>query len=83
METTEGMTLTLTRTACKAAASLGATAEEISETFASPKAVYPSRQREGQYRIAGRRLVLVGFPVGESRFHAVTVWENGTKAPVK
>lgn len=83
METTEGMTLTMTRKACKVAAQNGFTAEQIAETFANPKAVYPSKQRKGQYRIAGKEMVLVGFPVDETRFHAITVWVNGSTAPVK
>jgi hypothetical protein len=47
----------------------------VRETFASPKAVYPSRKHVGQYRIAGRGIVLVGYPV-EDRFVVVTVWNQ-------
>lgn len=83
MDTTKGMRLTMTRKACKIAADNGFTAEQIAETFASPKAIYPSKQREGQWRIAGREMVLVGFPVDDTHFHAITVWLNGSKAPVK
>jgi hypothetical protein len=83
MDTTEGMTLTMTRKACHIAAKNGWTAEQIQDTFATPKAIYESKQREGQWRIAGKEMVLVGFPVDNTRFHAITVWVNGSTAPVK
>lgn len=85
MENTEGRTLTMSRTACKIAAKEGWTPEEIQETFNNPKAVYAVKEEKyaGQYRIAGTKVCLVGVPIGEDRFHAITAIVNGSKAPVK
>lgn len=81
METTAGRRLTLSRTACKIAAKEGWTAEQIQETFQSPKAVYPNKQREGQFRIAGTDICIIGVPVGDDRFHGITMIVNGSEAP--
>ncbi len=83
METTNGLRLTLTRTACKIAAKEGWGPEAIQETFDNPKAIYASKTHEGQYRIAGKEIVIVGVPMGEGRFHGITLIRNGSKAPVK
>ena len=83
METTYGMRLTLSRTACKIAAKEGWTAEQILETFNSPKAIYENKKYAGQYRIAGTEIVIVGVPMDEERFHGITLIVNGSEAPVK
>lgn len=83
MDTTEGMRLTLSRTACKIAAKEGWTPDMIQETFDNPKAIYANKQYEGQFRIAGTDIVIVGVPQGEDRFHGITLIVNGSEAPVK
>lgn len=82
MNTTAGMHLTLTRTACKIAARNGWTAEQIQECFDNPKKVYPSKTREGQFRIVNRDICIVGVPVSETEFRGITMFANGSKAPV-
>lgn len=82
MNTTAGMRLTLTRTACKIAARNGWTAEQIQATFDHPKKVYASKTREGQYRIVSKDICIVGVPVSETEFRGITMFANGSKAPV-
>lgn len=83
MNTTNGMRLTLTRTACKVAAKNGWTAEQIQECFDNPKKVYPSKTREGQFRVVNKDICIVGMPVSETEFRGITMFPNGSKAPVK
>lgn len=82
MKDTNGMTLTLTRTACKVAAKNGWTAEQIKDAFENPKKVYRSKTREGQFRVVNKDICIVGVPVG-SEFRGITMFPNGSKAPVK
>lgn len=83
MKDTNGMRLTLARTACKVAAKNGWTAEQIQEAFDHPKKVYPSKTREGQFRVVNKDICIVGVPVGEEEFRGITMFANGSKAPVK
>lgn len=73
---------TLTRTAALAAFNLGFTKADLDACFTSPKAVYPNRQREGQWRVAAKDVCMVGVYEGDS-FKVITVIRNGSKAPVK
>lgn len=82
MDTTAGMRLTLTRTACKVAAKNGWTAEQIQDAFDNPKKVYKSKSREGQYRVVNRDICIVGIPVNDTEFVGITMFANGSKAPV-
>ena len=81
MKTTEGMTLTMTRHACKQAAQKGFTAEQIQACFDAPKKVYPSRSHPGQFRIVNKDICLVGIPVSTTEFRAITLYVNGTLTP--
>lgn len=81
MNTTEGMRLTMTRHACKQAASKGFTAEQIQRCFDSPKKVYPSKSHPGQYRIVDQDICLVGVPVSATEFRAITLYVNGSLTP--
>lgn len=81
MQSTVGMRLTLTRTACKVAAKNGWTAEEIQAAFDNPKAVYPSRTREGQFRIVNKDICIVGVPVSNEEFRGITMFRNGSSTP--
>jgi hypothetical protein len=83
METTEGLTLRLSRKACSVAAKNGWTAEAIQGTFDTPKAIYASKTHEGQWRIAGTEIVIVGVPMDDTTFFGITMFRNGSKAPVK
>lgn len=83
MQNTTGMRLTLTRTACKIAAKNGWAAEQIQECFDSPKKVYPSMTREGQFRIVNKDICIVGVPVSDDEFRGITMFPNGSKAPVQ
>lgn len=83
MNTTENMRLTLTRTACKVAAKNGWTAEQIQACFDHPKKVYASKTREGQYRIVSKDICIVGVPVSDTEFRGITMFPNGSNAPVK
>lgn len=82
MNTTDGMRLTLTRTACKVAAKNGWTAEQIQACFDAPKKVYASKNREGQFRIVNKDICIVGVPVSASEFRGITLFPNGSQAPV-
>lgn len=82
MKTTDGMRLNLTRTACKVAAQRGWTADEIKECFEHPKKVYESKTRPGQYRVVNKDICIVGVPDGD-RFVGITMYPNGSQAPVK
>lgn len=83
MQNTNGMRLTLTRTACKVAAKNGWTAEQIQSCFDAPKKVYPSKAREGQFRIVNKDICIVGVPVSETEFRGITMFANGSTAPIK
>lgn len=83
MQNTAGMTLTLTRTACKIAAKNGWTADQIQECFDNPKKVYPSKTREGQFRVVNKDICIVGVPVNDSEFRGITMFANGSAAPTK
>lgn len=83
MQNTTGMRLTLTRTACKIAAKNGWTAEQIQDCFDNPKKVYPSKTREGQFRVVNKDICIVGVPVSETEFRGITMFTNGSKAPVQ
>lgn len=83
MQSTNGMRLTLTRTACKVAASKGWSAEDIQRCFDNPKAVYASKTREGQFRIVDADICIVGVPVSETEFRGITMFPNGSIAPSK
>lgn len=83
MDTTAGLKLILTRTACKKAVEFGWDAQQIKNTFENPKAVYKNNQREGQYRIAGHEIVIVGTPTHDGKFIGITMFRNGSSAPKK
>lgn len=83
MKDTAGMTLSLTRHACKQAVQKGFSAEAIQECFDNPKKVYPSKSHPGQFRIVNKDICIVGVPVSETEFRGITMFPNGSKAPVK
>lgn len=80
MKDTNGMRLTLTRTACKVAADKGWTAEQIQDAFEHPKAVYPSKTREGQVRVVNKDICIVGVQISDKEFRGITMFPNGSKA---
>lgn len=78
---TEGRRVTFSRSALKAAAARGWTADDLMDAFNNPKAVYPSKQREGQWRVCNMTVCLVGWPVGDSSFAVISVFANGSVVP--
>lgn len=76
MKSTDGMRLTLTRTACKAAAKEGWKAEDIQEAFSHPKKVYPSKTHPGQYRVVNKDICIVGVPVSDDEFRGIVMFPN-------
>ncbi len=74
METTNGMRLTLTRTACKQAVKHGLTADIIQECFDNPVRVSASKTRDGQYRIVSKQVCIVGVPVNDTEFRGITMY---------
>lgn len=82
MNSTDNMTLTLTRTACKIAAKNGWTPEQIMDCFNNPKKVYASKTREGQYRIVNKDICIVGVRITDGEFRGITMFANGSAAPV-
>lgn len=76
METTEGLTLTLTRTAIKSAFLKGYGPEAISKCFNEPKVITASETHPGQFRIADGVLVIVGVPVGDDEFRGITLYSE-------
>jgi hypothetical protein len=75
MQTTENMTITMTRHACKMAAQKGFDADTIMATFNEPERVYPSGSHPGQYRVTGNGLCLVGTPQ-EEKFVVITCYAD-------
>jgi hypothetical protein len=71
MQSTEGMTIRMTRHACKIAASKGFDADTIMATFNAPDAVEANSDHPGQYRVRGNGLVLVGAPT-DNTFMVIT-----------
>lgn len=82
MQDTAGMTLSLTRTACKVAARNGWGAEQIQDAFDNPKKMYASKTREGQFRVVNKDICIVGVMVSDTEFRGITMFPNGSKAPV-
>lgn len=74
--------VTFTRTARKAAAKHGFSAAEISEAMHAPKRMYRSGTHPGQWRRVTRSVCLVGAIHGDT-FRVITVFPNGSQAPVR
>lgn len=53
----------------------GFDAQTIIRTWKAPMEVYPSRSHEGQWRITGNGVCIVGKPEGES-FTFITIYED-------
>ena len=75
-------TFTLSRPAEAAAARHGFTKDDLAECFLHPKAVYPNKQRPGQWRVADRNVCLVGIFDGDT-LRVLTLFPNGSEAPRK
>lgn len=73
MKDTKGMKLTMTHTACKRAAQAKLGPEAILSAFETPVDIKPSDTYPGQYKIIGDGFALVGVPMDDTRFHAITV----------
>lgn len=78
MKSTEGMRLHLSRLACKNAAMVGFTPDEIKTAFANPEAIYANKKRDGQYIIESGRVIIFGVPDGEF-FRGITMGKRKVK----
>jgi len=85
MKDTSGMRLHLSRTAVKVAVKNGWGESEIRDCFEHPKKVYPSKTRDGQFRVVNKDICIVGVPDKNDPnvFHGITMFPNGSQAPTK
>lgn len=54
--------------------------EDIEEMFTKPARVYPNKKFEGQFRVAGKGICLVGAVFG-SEFRVITMYEDNVMTP--
>lgn len=53
----------------------------VEETFRNPERVYPNGRYEGQWRVTGNGICLVGRPVGDGEFEVVTMYLDKVVTP--
>jgi hypothetical protein len=80
MQTTEGFRIHATDHALKQILEKGFPVERIQETFQAPEKIYRNGKYEGQFRVTGNGLCLVGKPKGTT-FTLITVYEDGVLTP--
>jgi hypothetical protein len=80
MQSTEGFRLHATDHALKQILDKGFAIEKIRETFENPAKLYKNGKYEGQYRVTGNGLCLVGKPKGTT-FTLITVYADGVMTP--
>lgn len=80
METTRGYLLKMTDHALRQIKEKGFTPDKVTAVFESPKKLYKNGKYEGQYRVTGGGLCLVGKPKGRT-FTLITVYEDGKMTP--
>lgn len=76
MTNTQNYDLTLTHTAIKRAVKGGFDADTIKENFYHPVTVVASETHEGQFKVTGKALTIVGVFVSDDRFHGITLFKN-------
>jgi hypothetical protein len=84
MESTEGFKLILSKHAFEQLKSkFGDIGIERAEgALSNPDKVYPNKKYEGQFRVVGLGLCLVGKPNYDTKsFHVFTVYEDGVMTP--
>jgi hypothetical protein len=80
MQSTEGFRLHATDHALKQILQKGFAVEKIREVFENPVKLYKNGKYEGQYRVTGNGICLVGKPKGNT-FTLITVYEDGVMTP--
>lgn len=80
MKSTEGMSLRLTTHAKRQMEAKGFSSEDVESVFNSPSRVYPNKKFEGQFRVAGKGICLIGKPEG-NMFLVLTAYEDGVMTP--
>ncbi len=80
MQSTEGFRLHATDHALNQIIQKGFEVEEIREVFNNPVKLYRNGKYEGQYRVTGNGICLVGKPKGNV-FTLITVYEDGVMTP--
>lgn len=81
MESTENYTLKLTAHARKQMEAKGFTQESINGMFTAPENIYPNKKFEGQFRVVGNGICLVGQPMTDRTFLVFTMYEDGVMTP--
>lgn len=84
MESTEGMKLWLSRHAREQIITKFGDAglERAEETFSNPDKIYPNKSYEGQFRVVGEGLCLIGKPTDDGKYFRVfTAYEDGVLTP--
>lgn len=83
MESTEGYKLALSKHAreqlIKKTGTVGITRAE--QAFEAPDKIYPNKKYQGQFRIVGKGLCLIGRPTANGLFRVFTVYEDGVMTP--
>jgi hypothetical protein len=80
MQSTKGFRLHATDHALNQILQKGFAVEKIRETFENPVKLYKNGKYEGQFRVTGNGLCLVGKPKGNT-FTLITVYEDGVLTP--
>ena len=76
MTNTQNFDLTLTHTAIKRAVKHGFDAETIKSNFYHPVKVEASHSHEGQYKVSGKDMTIIGVFVSDERFHGITLFKE-------
>lgn len=80
MESTKGYKLAFSKHAYDQLIKKSVGIERATEAFETPDKVYPNRKYEGQFRVVGNGICLIGRPMGGT-FKVFTVYEDGVLTP--
>lgn len=80
MESTEGYKLAFSKHAHDQLLKKNVGVQRATEAFENPDKVYPNKKYEGQFRIVGNGICLIGRPMGRT-FKVFTVYEDGVMTP--
>jgi len=81
MESTKGFRLRATHHAIKQIFEKKFSLDRIQRVFDNPVKLYKNGKYEGQYRVTGEGLCLVGKPNANGIFTLITVYEDGVMTP--
>ena len=80
MESTKGYKLVFSQHARNQLSTKNLDVARAEGAFENPENIYPNKKYEGQFRIVGNGLCLVGLPMGNI-FKVFTVYEDGVMTP--